>query len=187
MKKVGLFAPLIAVLILGACVTSPLDSPPLAAQKKHALAPGTLLLDDFLSSNGGYRKIALTKVKSGHLLMSASVNGVEGTFLLDTGANATVVHSTAKDKFKLKTEASAGKATGAGGVVDQERSKENTLQIADFVANGFTIRVMNLDHVHRALSLQGVEEIHGVIGADVMTLGSGVIDYGHLILYLKAP
>lgn len=39
----------------------------------------------------GYKAIALTKLGIGHLVMKASVNGVDGTFILDTGAGGTVI------------------------------------------------------------------------------------------------
>jgi len=44
---------------------------------------------------------------------------------------------------------------------------------------------MSLDHVNQAFASIGVEEIDGVIGADILEYKNAVIDYKNLILYLK--
>lgn len=48
------------------------------------------------------------------------------------------------------------------------------------------ISAMNLDHVSSGLKQLGVEEtIHGVIGADILELGTAIIDYAGKFVYFK--
>ncbi len=44
---------------------------------------------------------------------------------------------------------------------------------------------MPLDHINNAFKQMGIEEVDGVIGADILTTGKAIIDYANLILYLK--
>lgn len=52
---------------------------------------------------------------SGHLHLFSQLNGVDGNFVLDTGAGTTVIEKKNKEKFGMQTKATENKATGAGG------------------------------------------------------------------------
>lgn len=45
--------------------------------------------------------------------------------------------------------------------------------------------LMNLDHMNTAFKQHGLEEIDGVIGAELLLSGKAIIDYANMILYLK--
>ena len=47
--------------------------------------------------------------------------------------------------------------------------------------------LFDLTHVNTALTQHNVKEVHGIIGADVLEEGKGVIDYKDIVLYLKKP
>ncbi len=134
----------------------------------------------------GYSSIALTRLKTGHLVLQARINGVPGRFVLDTGAGRSVIEATRQSKFKLgRVDRKLAVATGAGGDVPLRMSHGNRLQIGRYVDYGFTAYLMPLDRVNLAFLRRGQEGIDGVIGGDVLRSGHAVIDYAGRRLYLK--
>ncbi|HEU0137265.1 MAG TPA: aspartyl protease family protein, partial [Flavobacterium sp.] len=61
-----------------------------------------------------YKKIKFKVTKTKHLLIKASVNGVKGNFILDTGASNSCVGFESIELFKLTASHSKTKAAGAG-------------------------------------------------------------------------
>ena len=133
-----------------------------------------------------YIAIQLGKFITGHLYLTANLNGTTAIFVLDTGAGATVMEEKGESKFNLTVSSTENKAVGAGGsgLTLTEASIQN-LEIEDYVLRDFKIHLMNLDHINNAFKQVGLAEIDGVIGADILTKGKAVIDYENLILYLK--
>jgi len=81
-------------------------------------------------TNNGYEKISLKKLISGHLHLNLNLNGINGNFILDTGAGATIIEYKKKDKFKMISEQTNETATGAGGAdLQMQISKENEILI----------------------------------------------------------
>jgi len=142
-------------------------------------------LGKFLSKND-YVAVQMQKLITGHLYTEATLNGVKGRFILDTGAGATVIETTKKDKFKMTAVESKDKATGAGGTgMKVQESVKNKISLGNYTYNNDTLRLMSLDHVNQVLKSLGIEEMDGVIGADILTAGNAVIDYTKMVLYLK--
>ena len=54
-------------------------------------------------SKADYVKLKMKKMPSGHLHLLGKLNGINGNFILDTGAGATVIEEKNKGKFKLIT------------------------------------------------------------------------------------
>ncbi|MFN4198185.1 MAG: aspartyl protease family protein, partial [Flavobacterium sp.] len=57
-------------------------------------------LPEFLKTNG-YRSISFKVSKTQHLLIKASINGVKGNFILDTGASNSCIGYESIEKFKV--------------------------------------------------------------------------------------
>lgn len=142
-------------------------------------------LEKFLTIHKEYISIPIKKLPTGHLLIIATVNDIEGKFILDTGAGATVIETKRKDKFQLKTEDSAGKGVGAGGQVNLIKTSLIEFKIGKLETQKLSLYTMNLDHLNDAFNSMGVKEVDGVIGADILTSNKGVIDYSEMTLYLK--
>lgn len=133
-----------------------------------------------------YVAIQLNKFITGHLYLTAEVNGTTAIFVLDTGAGATVMEEKRDSKFNLTTYSSENKAAGAGGSsLALKETSIRKFEIKDYVLRDFKIHLMNLDHINNAFKQVGLAGIDGVIGADILTKGKAVIDYENLILYLK--
>tara|TARA_B110001454_G_C12637475_1_gene399722 strand:- start:393 stop:842 length:450 start_codon:yes stop_codon:yes gene_type:complete len=133
-----------------------------------------------------YVKIKLKKIATNHLELKATINGVKGRFILDTGASNSCVGLDLIDYFKLTTEESESKAAGAGAT-DMETllSQDNHLKIGSWKTNKCHLVVFDLSHVNTALTQHSVKEVHGIIGADVLQKGKAFIDYNKNVLYLK--
>ncbi len=133
-----------------------------------------------------YTKITLKKMVTNHLALVATINGVEGTFILDTGASNSCVGIHMTDYFKLEAIESETKASGAGATnMETKQSENNTLQLGVWKTNEFTIVLFDMIHVNTALIQHNAEEVHGIIGADILEKGSAIIDYNKNVLYLK--
>ena len=133
-----------------------------------------------------YRKIKFKVTKTQHLLIKATLNEKKGNFILDTGASNSCVGSNSIEDFELKASHSKNKATGAGATgIHTQVAEQNTLQIGTWKTINFSIVIIDLSHVNDALLQQKAKPVHGIIGADVLLQGKGIIDYANQYLYLK--
>ncbi len=144
-------------------------------------------LSEFLTGKA-YVAIPLKQNIAGLLLVDAAINGVKGTYILDTGAGQTVVdrNQIANLKLELKHDETAqtGGGVGASGI-ENIPSYNNNLEINTFKLEPFTVAVMSLETAWQSLANVGANEIlYGIIGYDVLKPGKAIIDYGTMTLYL---
>ncbi|MCX7551593.1 retropepsin-like aspartic protease [Xanthomarina sp. F2636L] len=144
-----------------------------------------LNLKDFLLEKG-YTKIKLKLTKTNHFEIKATINGVKGLFILDTGASSSCVGFDAIETFKLKAKDSEIKAAGAGAIdMLTQISKKNKLKIGKWKKDKVALILFNLSHVNTALVSHNSQPVDGIIGADILKKGKGIIDYEKKYLYLK--
>jgi predicted aspartyl protease len=142
-------------------------------------------LQDFLKGKN-YKKIRFTVLKTQHLLIKGTVNGIKGTFILDTGASNSCVGLEGIEKFQLFAENSETKAAGAGATgMDTQLSKKNNLKLSHWKTNNFNIVIFDMSHVNEALRHYKTKAVDGIIGADILLTGKAIIDYSNHYLYLK--
>jgi hypothetical protein len=134
----------------------------------------------------GYKKIKFKVSKTQHLLIKASVNGIKGNFILDTGASTSCVGFESIELFKLSAGKSKTKASGAGatGMLTQ-LAKDNLLQINKWKHTSFHLVIFDLSHVNEALIQHKAKPVQGIIGADILIDGKAIIDYYNHCFYLK--
>lgn len=143
------------------------------------------MLKDFLIEKG-YSKIKLKLTKTNHFEIRATINGVKGRFILDTGASSSCVGFEAIERFKLKVIDSEIMAVGAGASNMQTKlSKSNTLKIGNWKKQRVALILFNLAHVNLGLLKHNADAVDGIIGADILKKGKGIIDYDKKYLYLK--
>lgn len=153
-------------------------------------APATGATQDLEAYLGqhGYSRVALSKLTSGHETLRVTINGVEGVFVLDSGAGASVVDNASLVKFALAPSTDqAEMATGAGGEIAVVRYPVQSLSVGDVALDLAEVRGMDLSGVVNALKSATGAEIDGVIGQDVLTRFSGVIDVRAQALFLRKP
>jgi predicted aspartyl protease len=141
-------------------------------------------LPDILKKES-YTKIKFKVSKTQHLLIKASINGVKGNFILDTGASSSCVGFESIELFLLEAKKSKTKASGAGATGMLTRtSVGNKLQLGNWKHLDFDLVIFDLSHVNEALIEHKAKPVHGIIGADILMKGKGIIDYYNHCLYL---
>ncbi len=143
------------------------------------------VLQEFLLSKG-YKKIKLKLTKTNHFEVKASINGVKGLFILDTGASSSCVGFKSIDFFNLKVKDSNIKAAGAGTTdMTTQISKKNTVKIGRWKMENKNLILFDLTHINTALTTHNAQAVNGIIGADILKKGKGIIDYEKKYLYLS--
>lgn len=144
----------------------------------------SLTKNSFLKSIG-YISVKLKLLKTNHYLLKACINGVEGKFILDSGASSSCICLSLENKFKIDSKKNKIKASSATSNMEDTRlSKNNTIEIRKWRS---TINLVSIDmtHINRVLSEKETESVDGIIGADVLKKSKAVIDYESNKLYLK--
>lgn len=142
-------------------------------------------LKDFLVERG-YSKIKLKFTKTNHFEIKASINGVNGHFILDTGASNSCVGFEAIERFNLKVIDSEIKAVGAGSSdMLTQISKSNAIKVGKWTKNRVPLILFNLSHVNNGLINHNADPVDGILGADILKKGKAIIDYEKKYLYLK--
>ena len=132
-----------------------------------------------------YIKVKLHLTKTNHFEIKATINGVRGLFILDTGASSSCIGFDDIDLFKLKVEDSDIIAAGAGDSnMETKVSKGNEIKIKQWHKKRFTLVLFNLTHVNTALINHNSQPVNGIIGADILKKGKAIIDYNKKYLYL---
>lgn len=136
--------------------------------------------------NKGYIRVPLTITKTNHLEIVAKINGIEGRFILDTGASSTCVGMDSVEHFKLRTQESEIKASGAGASnMLTQISKKNSIEISKWFHKKIKIVLFDLSHVNNALIRHEALPVHGIIGADILKKSKAIIDYHKKAVFLK--
>ena len=118
--------------------------------------------------------------------MVATLNGVKGRFILDTGASNTCVSTELTDHFHLNAKPSEEKASSASAnELDTEVAHHNKLTIGSWSSQKRSVVLFDMQAVNHALQHQEIETVDGIIGADVMQSTKAVIDCQNDWLYLK--
>lgn len=142
-------------------------------------------LQNFLLDKG-YTKTKLKFTKTNHFEIKATINGIKGHFILDTGASSSCVGFEGINTFKLKVKDSNILAAGAGATdIETKMSKKNKVKIGKWNHDKVVLVLFNLVHVNTALVNHNSRPVDGIIGADILKKGKAVIDYEKKYLYLK--
>jgi predicted aspartyl protease len=139
----------------------------------------------YILKKENYKKIKFKISKTQHLLIKAKINGVKGNFILDTGASSSCVGFESIELFLLEAQKSKTQASGAGanGMLTQI-AVGNKLHLGNWKHSGFDLVIFDLSHVNEALVEHKAKPVHGIIGADILMKGKGIIDYYNHCLYL---
>lgn len=142
-------------------------------------------LQDFLIEKG-YTRVRLKLTKTNHFEIKAAINGVNGLFILDTGASYTCVGFEGIETFNLIAKDSTVRASGAGATdMHTQISQKNTLKIGKWKHQKMPLILFSLTHVNTALISHKSQPVDGIIGADVLKKAKAIIDYNKKYVYLK--
>jgi len=133
-----------------------------------------------------YIAIPLVLTATNHFEVTATINGVKGRFILDTGASNTCIGLDKIEFFKLNSKDSKIKAAGAGATeMLTKLSTKNVIEIGKWLKKKQKIVLFDLVHVNQALTSHQAMPVDGIIGADILKKGRAIIDYQKTRLYLK--
>ena len=124
-------------------------------------------------------------LKTKHYSLEAKINGINGKFILDTGASNSCICTSLENKFKAISKESKEKASSATSQMTHTKiSKSNTIQIGNW-KNTINLITFNMNHINKALSEKKVDPIDGIVGADFLKKSKAILDYKSNKLYLK--
>ncbi|MFL2593969.1 MAG: retropepsin-like aspartic protease [Flavobacteriaceae bacterium] len=134
----------------------------------------------------GYTRVRLQTLPTNHYVVVATLNGVEGRFILDTGASTTCVSTKLTAHFHLNAKPSEEKASSASAnELDTEVAHHNTLKIGSWYSQRRSVVLFDMQAVNHVLQKLDIESVDGIIGADILQSTKAVIDYQNDWLYLK--
>ena len=111
----------------------------------------SITLNKFLKSEG-YSSVKLIFLETKHYLIEAKVNGVNGSFILDTGASNSCICSSLENNFNIISKETIKKASSATSKISNTKiSKNNTIQIGKW-ENKSNLITFDMSHINHALS-----------------------------------
>ena len=135
----------------------------------------------------GYSSLSLKRTSGPHLETVAKINGVTGLFLVDTGAQITVIHRGSLAKFALAPVRTGVRVYGAvGGPGERiEAALASRLEVGPCVASPFLLGVSDLSALNQGRHRKTQGHFDGIIGADVLQNFSFIIDCDSLQLFAR--
>ena len=124
--------------------------------------------------------------KTNHLIISCKINGVQGYFIIDSGASNSCIDINLSFKFKLKSSLTQENASSATNNIDNMYiSKNNFLEIGKLTHEVFDIFLFDMSHINKTFNSQNIEKVDGIIGGDILKEFKAVIDYDKKIISMK--
>ena len=144
----------------------------------------SVTINKFLK-NKGYCSVNLFFLKTKHYLIEARINGINGKFILDSGASSSCICLSLENKFKIDSKENKIKASSATSNMEDTRlSKNNAIKIRKWRSK-ISLVSIDMTHINKVLNEKETESVDGIIGADVLKKSKAVIDYESNKLYLK--
>ena len=133
----------------------------------------------------GFTAVPVREVSTGHHLIEATINGRTGTFVLDTGANMTVVDRSHLADFALSPGGGdLGGAVGIGASGQARRVRIDSFRIDGMPIRQNRIVTSDLGQLLVVLGRATGTSVKGIIGQDVLGEHRAIIDVERPMLYL---
>ena len=141
-------------------------------------------LNKFLKDTG-YISVKLNFLKTKHYCLEANINGINGKFILDTGASNSCICVSLENKFNIISNENFEKASSATSEMSNTKiSKNNTIKIGKLEYK-INLISFDMDHINQELKEQNIDSIDGIIGSDILKNSKAILDYESNKLYLK--
>ena len=107
-------------------------------------------------------------------------------FLIDTGANNSILNESVANKMKLKCEEFDGVETNtAGGNINLNRVTNLVIKFDDKREYDECFLISNMDDAFNNIKAETGVMIHGILGSNFFAKYKYIIDYDSLVLYVK--
>lgn len=171
--------PVFLVALLGAAAT--FFSP------AHGSASDVTEVGDILT-NEGFSTLPLRRGSDDQFELAGrvTVNGIPGRFLVDTGARVSVIDRRSLKRFKLTSERTTARISGAlGGRTERLRAALATsFRIGPADMRPFLFGVANLGALNESRD-RSDDDFNGLIGTDVLRTYQVVIDFRGLRFFIR--
>ena len=133
----------------------------------------------------GFTAVPVREVVTGHHLIEATINGRTGDFVLDTGANMTVLDRSHLLDFAIQPgTGDVGGAVGIGGGGQARRVRIDGFSIGGIDLRQGRIVTSDLGALLTTLGRASGRTVNGIIGQDVLKEHRAIIDVARPMLYL---
>jgi predicted aspartyl protease len=133
----------------------------------------------------GFTALAVREVATGHHLIEATINGRTGDFVLDTGANMSVIDDAHVHNFGIEPGSGAiGGAIAIGGAGQARRVRIDSFRLGEVDIRQNRIVTSDLGNLLAALGRVAGTDVNGIIGQDVLNEHRAIIDVARPMLYL---
>lgn len=135
----------------------------------------------------GYVSTPLRHGAGPHLEINARINGVTGLFLVDTGAQITVVNRGSLRRFHLNPVKTGVRVYGAvGGPGERiEAALASRIEVGPGEASPYLLGVSDLSALNQGRRKPAEARFDGIIGADVLQSFGFIIDCRGLRIYAR--
>jgi predicted aspartyl protease len=128
-------------------------------------------------------QVPLIRAPNSQWRVTVDVNGVPGIFILDTGADFTVITPQFARKLGLWDVATSGRSRERGVRPTEVKFAEITyLRMGDVDYLEFYAPILNLDHINRAMNT----EVAGILGNNILNKTAYQIDWNQNTLTLRS-
>ncbi|MCB2106481.1 MAG: aspartyl protease family protein [Rhodobacteraceae bacterium] len=130
---------------------------------------GVLLLASILAPSSVHAAVPIARAASGHATIPVTVASERADFVLDTGAEGTVLYRNFADRLGLTATSGSSQLVGQTGAIDLPE-----IEMPGFTVDGRTFGPMTT--IALPSRADGVD-LAGIVGLDVMKDALAVIDY----------
>jgi hypothetical protein len=136
----------------------------------------------------GFTALPVREVATGHHLIEATINGQTGDFVLDTGANMSVIDDAHLHNFGIEPgTGTLGGAVAIGGAGQARRVRIDSFSIGEVDIRQNRIVTSDLGQLLELLGRAAGTDVNGIIGQDVLNEHRAIIDVARPMLYLMEP
>ena len=132
-----------------------------------------------------YIEVPFRLTRVNHIVVQARVNGKSVTLIVDTGASRTCIAESSAERLGMISGTVEPAASLALPKKTKALSKLESLVIGSLHMTNFETWLVDFSYINMIVQTKGEEFCDGVLGADILTSHSAVIDYRCGKLYLK--
>lgn len=123
-----------------------------------------------------------------HLLLRGAINGQQVTWVVDTGAEISVMAAESFDRFNLPSRSTNSRMIDASGDrIALRHARLENVMFGDVNVTVFDISIAPLGKVREFFRDGQGRPVDGILGMDFLTTGKALLDSGSGLIYLGKP